>query len=391
MDAADAPCAGPRRDPPADVVRPAAPADRLGVPDDAAPMISLRGHKAPVWAIWGLIVLFGIIEAVAWIIAGSIPTRPGVVVQVVSAWTVMLILASLATRRIGTMAQRIRVHEHTPEETLGEIEQLQTQNAMLEIIARSVDVTLAFQALASRIARIVPCDRVGLALLSEDGQEFQTYTARVHEEERRARPRPEVVFKVEQTLLGSVVRSREALIIGDVSEAAVDFLDANVLHSAGFGSVMIVPLVSKGRVVGTLNLVQRHKRAYRPEHAAAIQPIAEIFAVAVIAQQLQIALGKYKSMEAMSELTLSIATEINGALQTIIGQCDLLDREYPDPNLQRDLSTVVNQAQRIAALLERMRFAASERLREVEAAVAVTQAGIPSSPEAYGSDVETEQ
>jgi GAF domain-containing protein len=353
-------------------------------------MSPLRDHKAPVWVIWGLIVVFGIIEAAAWFVAGGIPTRPGVLVQVVSAWIVMIVLASLATRRIGSMAQHIRVQEHTHAETLGEIEQLQTQNAMLEIIARSVDVTLAFQALASRIARLVPCDRVGLALLDESGQEFQTYTARVHEEERRARPRPEVVFKVEQTLLGSVVRSREALIVSDLSEAAPDFLDANLLHSSGFSSVMIVPLVSKGRVVGTLNLVQRPKRAYRPEHAAAIQPIAEIFAVAVIAQQLQVSLGKYRSMEAMSELTLSIASEINSALQIIVGHCDLLERSYPDPTLQRDLATVVRQAQRIAGLLEKMRMAASERMREVEAEVAVTQAGIPSSPEAYGADAKSE-
>src|SRR4029079_5840681 len=250
-----------------------------------------------------------------------------------------------------------------------------------EIIARSVDVTLAFQALASRIARLVPCDRVGLALLTENGQEFQTYTARVNEEERRARPRPEVVFKVEQTLLGSVVRSREALIIGDISEAAADFLDANLLHSSGFASAMIVPLVSKGRVVGTLNLVQSVTRGYRPERAAAIQPIAEIFAVAVIAQQLQVALGKYRSMEAMSEMTLSIAAEINSALQTIIGHCDLLERGYPDPNLQRDLATVVRQAQRIEELLAKMRTAAHDRMREV--APAVTEAGIPSSPEEF--------
>src|SRR3954464_11977695 len=160
-------------------------------------MISLRDYKAPVWAIWGLIGLFGVIEAAAWITAGGIPTRPGVVVQVVAAWIVMLILAVLATQRIGTMAQQIRVQEPTHETTLGEIEQLQTQNAMLEIIARSVDVTLAFQGLASRIVRLVPCDRVGLALLSENGEEFQTYTARVKEEERRVRPRPEIVFKVD--------------------------------------------------------------------------------------------------------------------------------------------------------------------------------------------------
>ena len=292
-----------------------------------------------------------------------------VLVQVGTAWMVMIILASLATRRLQSQARRIKGYEHSHQETLGEIEQLQTQNAMLETIARSADATLAFLALAPRIAQLVPCDRVGLALLTEDGQEFQTYTARVHEEERRARPRPEVVFKVEQTFLGSVVRSREALIIGDVSLAAADFLDANILHSSGFGSALIVPLVSKGRVVGTLNLVQRAKNAYRPEHVSAIQPIAEVFAVAVIAQQLQVSLGKYRSMEAMSEMTLSIATEINSALQTIIGHCDLLERGYPDPNLQRDLATVVRQAQRIEGLLGKMRTAAHERMREVEAAV----------------------
>ena len=340
-----------------------------------------RDHHAPVWVIWGLVGLFGVIEAVAWILAGGVPRRPGVLIQVGTAWIVMVALASMATRRIGSMAQRIQAHEHTHQETLSEIEQLQTQNAILEIIARSVDVTLAFQALASRIARLVPCDRVGLALLSEDGHEFHTYTARVHEEERRARPRPEIVFKVEQSLLGSVVRSREPLIVSDIGEAAVNYLDANVLQTSGFGSALIVPLVSRSRAVGTLNLVLRAKNVYRSEHLQAIMPIAEIFAVAVIAQQLQVSLGRYRTMEAMTELTLSISAEINSALQAIIGHCDLLQRGYPDPNLQRDLATVVAQAHRIADLLQKMRVAANERMKEAEA---VVQSGIPSSPEEYG-------
>lgn len=345
-------------------------------------------RRAARW-IWGLIVAFAVIEGTAWALMGGVPRRAGVLVQVLSAWAIMITLAVLATRRFEHLARRILAHETTHEATLGELEQLQTQNAMLEIIARSIDVTLAFQALASRIARLVPCDRVGLALLDENGQEFQTYTARVQEEERRTRPRPEVTFKLEQTILGSVVRSREALIVPDIAETAADYLDSNVLHSSGFGSALIVPLVSRGRVVGTLNLVQRAKHAYQPEDIARIQPIAEIFAVAVIAQQLQVSLGKYRSMEAMSEVTLSIASEINSALQTIIGLCDLLERGYPDPNLQRDLATVVSQAQRIAALLDNMRTAANERMKEVEAAV--SQAGlqpspvaIPSSPEAFG-------
>src|SRR5437588_3376026 len=243
-------------------------------------------YSAPLWVIWGLVGVFGVIEAVAWASAGGVPRRPLVLIQVLSAWTVMIILASLATRRIGSMALRIRAHEHTHEATLGELEQLQTQNAMLEIIARSVDVTLAFQALASRIARLVPCDRVGLALLSDNGEEFQTYTARVQTDERRIRPRPDVVFKLDQTILGSVVRSREALIIDDISLAAADFLDANILHTSGFGSALLVPLVSKGRVVGTLSLVQRAKNACPPEHISGIQPIADVLGGGVIAHQL---------------------------------------------------------------------------------------------------------
>jgi GAF domain-containing protein len=260
--------------------------------------------------------------------------------------------------------------------------QLQMQNAMLQTIARSVDVPLAFQTLASHIARIVPCDRMGLALISENGQEFQTYTARVREEERRARPRAELVFKVDTTALGAVVRSREPMIADDLQQYAADYIDVNVLYSAGFRSAIIMPLVSKGRGVGTLNAVSRTKNAFNAAHVRALEPVAEILAVAHVAQQLQVAVGKYRSMEVMSELTLSIAADINSALQTIIGHCDLLERGYPDPALQRDLATVVRQAQRIADLLDKMRASAQERLREVSDTVAL--GGIPPSPEAFG-------
>jgi signal transduction protein with GAF and PtsI domain len=344
-------------------------------------MIS-RHPRAAVIGIWGLVLVFAVIQLIAWTALGSISPTTIIVVQFVIAWLVILILAVVSTRRIGGLAQTITQHERARTATLDQVEQLEMRNAILQIISRSVDVPLAFQALAQRIVRLVPCDRVGLALLSDDGQEFQTYTARVNQVERRSRPRPDVVFKADRTALGSVVRSREPLIINDTRTHAPDFLDVNVLHTAGLESALLLPLVAKGRAVGTLNLVSRQTNAFYQEHIDALLPIAEIFAVAYVAQQLQIAVGKYQTMEAMSELTLSIASEINSALQTIIGHCDLLERGYPDPNLQRDLATVVRQAQRITSLLERMRAAAQDRLKEM--ADAVNQGGIPSSPEAYG-------
>jgi GAF domain-containing protein len=341
----------------------------------------LREDRAPVWAIW-LLIAFGAVQPLAWGLGVGLPRHPVALVPLLVVWIALLVLAAIATRRITALSRQLSQKEQDHSASLNEVDQLQTQNAMLDIIARSVDVPLAFQALAARVARLAPCDRVGLALLSEDGREFQTYTARVQQEERRTRPRPEIVFKVERTILGSVVRSREPVIIGDINAAAPDFLDANILLTSGFKSVLLMPLVSRGRAVGTLNVVSRQPDAFGQPHVDALHPIAEILAVAWVAQQLHMTLGKHRTMEVMSELTLSVAAEINSALQTIIGHCDLIGRGQTDVALQRDLQTIMGQAQRIDGLLDKMRTAAHERLREM--AHVMNQEGIPTSPEATG-------
>jgi signal transduction histidine kinase len=340
-----------------------------------------RARRARLWLIWGLVVAVILIQLAAWTLVGRESVSPSLVIGVAAGWVATLTLAVLASRRIGALSERLTERENAHRATLAEVEQLQTQNAMLQIVARSVDVPLTFQALALRVARLVPCDRVGLALLTETGQEFETFTARVHEDERRNRPRPDVVFKVERTVIGSVVRRVEPVIIDEMDAATAEFLDANVLFTAGFKSALVMPLVSKGRGVGTLNVVSRSERAFSTVHVDTLRPIAEILAVAHVAQQLHMLLGRYRTIEVMSEATLAVAAEINSALQIIIGHCDLLERGYPDPGLQRDLATVVRQAQRIAGLLERMRNTAHERLREV--ATTMEETGIPTSPEAY--------
>ena len=337
-------------------------------------------RRAASLAIWGLLAAFAALQAVAWMM-GSTPRRPWGVAQVVAGWAVMVVLATIATRRIDRLSAELTETEHAHRSTQTQVDQLQMHNAMLEVLARSVDVPLAFQSLAPRIARLVPCDRVGLALLTEAGDEFQTYTARVSEEERRSRPRPEVVFKADRTAIGMAVRSRQPLIINDVETDAHDYLDINVIQTSGFGSALLIPLVAKERAVGTLNVVSRRRNAFTQAHVDALLPVTEIFAVGYVAQQLQIALARHRTAEAMTELTLNVSAEINGALQMIIGHCDLLERDYPDPNLQRDLATVVRQAQRIAALLDKMRSASHERLAEIAGTAAQA-----TPPEAEGAE-----
>jgi GAF domain-containing protein len=302
---------------------------------------------------------------------------------IATGWLVIVGLGLMGASRFTRLRRTIDSREDEHRATLDQIEQLEAHNEMLQALARSTDVTIAFQALARRVARIVPCDRVGLALLKEGGHEFQTYTARVTERERRTRPRMDLEFNLDRTHIGHVARTCQPLIVDDFADQAADFLDANVLHQAGFQSGLVLPLISKNKAVGTLNVVSRMKSAFTDEHRAALAPIAEILAMAYVAQQLQQAVARFRTMEAMAELTLSIASEIQSALQTIIGHCDLLERGHPDPALQRDVAVITRQAQRIQDLLERMRTAAQDRLREMAGQV---PGGIPSGPEALNAE-----
>lgn len=316
--------------------------------------------------IWGLVVAVATIQTGTWVLADAAAPRPALLVQLVASWIVIIALAVLASRRIGRLTDSLTAREHAHRTTLDEVEQLQTQNAMLQIVTRSAAVRPAFQALAGRIARLVPCDRVGLALLTEQGEEFETSTARVEDSVPRGQSRPDVIFKVEGTAIGHVVRAGEPLLISDMRERVGDFLDLNVMHSSGFKSALIMPLMSEGRGVGTLNVVSRTASAFEPADIDRLRPIAEILAVAHVAQQLHMLVGKFRTIEAMAEVTLSIAAEINSALQTIVGHCELLRREYPAAALHTDLATIVIQAERIAALLDKMRTTTDERLKEVE-------------------------
>lgn len=309
----------------------------------------------------GSIVAFAALQVVAWTLTATARFPLGYAL-VVAGWIVMGVLALLATRKIERLSAELSRREDAHRATRLEVEQLQMHNTMMEILAQTVDVPRAFQSLAQRIARLVSCDRVGLALLTEDGREFHTYTARVNDERRNSRPRQDLVFKTDGTTIGAVVRTRQPLIVDDTALEAPDFLDINVLHSSGFASALVIPLVSNEKAVGTLNVVARRRGAFDQQHVRALLPVAEILAMAHVAQRLQAAAAKHRTMESMTELTIAVSTDINNALQTIAGHCDLIERAHPDPRLHRDVDTIVRQVRRISALLDRMRAASHDRL-----------------------------
>ena len=188
------------------------------------------------------------------------------------------------------------------------------------------------------------------------GQEVLTYSARVSEPERRRRPRPELKFSLERSLFGEVIRTCEGQVLSDLARHASEFQGA-----------------------GALAVISRQRSAFSPSQSEALQPLAEVLAFAFVAQQQQHALEKFQMMESMSDTTFALASEINGALQAVVGEAAILRRQHPQ--LGEELDQVIHHAERTLALLERMRAAARERLGEAD-----LTAAIPSGPEAFGEE-----
>lgn len=310
---------------------------------------------------------------------GYISASATVPVLLMLAWSLIIVLTVRASRHTQSLKEEITTTQSQHQATLDQVEQLEALNEMLVTLGRTKDVGLAFQGLSRRVGRLVHCDRLGLAVLHENGHEVQTYLSRVSEPERRRRPRSEVAYRLDRSLFGQVMRSCETVVIEDFATQSLDYVDLLDLAAQGFRSAIVLPLMSRNRAIGTLTAISRAPNAFTAEHRDAMQPMAEVLAFAFIAQQQHAALQRYRSMDTLAEMSLTLSTDVNSALQSIIGQCGVLEALRPDS--AEDVRVILSQADRIAMLLERMRTAAQERLRDT--AAPTQSVGIPSSPEEF--------
>lgn len=334
-----------------------------------------RALQLTVIATAALQVLVWAASGRGWLSAGQ-----ATALHLLITWGAIFALALAAARAVTHLTTELQTKRVQHEATLSEVDQLGTLNEMLTTAGQSKDVGLAFQALARRIGTLIPCDRLGLALVKDDGQSLQVYSSRVSEPERRRRPRAELQFGLERSIFGQVIRTCDPVLVEDTRAFASDFHDAGVLASQGFHSLLILPLVSRNRAIGALTVISKRAAAFDSSHRDLLQPIAEVLAFAYVVQHQYLALDRFKSMESTAETTLAMAADINSSLQVIAGQCGILQKLHPEA--ATEIAAIAHQTERITTLLDRMRGAADDRLRE-----AAAHAGsIPSSPEDFADD-----
>lgn len=234
------------------------------------------------------------------------------------------------------------------------IENLKASNALLRTLASTPDISQSLFELALRIRAIVPCDRVGLALLTEDRAGYSTYTARLDQRSPTSPAHSELHFPRGSSIIDEIVTAREGRVIDEVDAFAPKYLDVNVIRTAGFRSFVLVPLIYEGEAVGTLNLVSRRPGAFSQADLHTLKPVAEALASAYGTRRLANAYARHQMGNELSELTFAFANDMSGAVQAIIGQCELLAKEWRDPTVERELAGMLQQARRLREILSQM-------------------------------------
>ena len=175
-------------------------------------------------------------------------------------------------------------------------------NAVSEIVSQSLEIEQVLNGALTKVVEVMDVEVALLFLLHEEAQELELKTYHGVSEEFAAGVRG---IKLGEGFMGRVAESGEPLLVKDASHDPR--LTREVVASERLHAGLIVPLKSKGKVVGTLCVAMRRPREFSPEEVELLTAIGNEIGIAmenarlyeeerVIAQRLRASETEYREL-----------------------------------------------------------------------------------------------
>jgi len=237
---------------------------------------------------------------------------------------------------------------------VGLVQQLETRGAEL---ARKVDELEALRAVGEAVSSTLDLEDVldtiverAVALTGTDGGSIMEYVERDRRFVVRSvyRTAPEVVeqlrsvsIDLDKTLVGRAALERRPIVVPDL--AAVD-LDPHleILHGAGWSSLVAVPLLREDTIVGSLIVRRRRTGDFSREVVDLVETFASQSALALLNAQLfrelkEQSLALELASRHKSEFLASMSHELRTPLNAVLGFSEvLLERMFGDINERQE-------------------------------------------------------
>ena len=181
-------------------------------------------------------------------------------------------------------------------------------------ISSSVDLRIVLNILLGQAVTLLEVDASAVLLVNDRTQRVDHFVSRGFHTSLIDR----ASVRVGHGLPGKVVAERQAVSIPDLSKVSVDATCSLLVASEGFGSYAAAPIVSKGKVLGVLELFTRRPRERDSEWVDFLVALAGQAAIAI--ENIELFEGLQRSN---AELTLAYDATIEGWSRAL----DLRDKE----------------------------------------------------------------
>lgn len=243
-------------------------------------------------------------------------------------------------------------------------ERLAVINALDRAIYQgSLDLRQLFETFTAQAGRLVPYDRMSLALLEGDQYHLLAVEPGLSPGIGREHWLPR-----QGTSFEWAIEHNQTLVRADITQPPHFSTDA-LLIPAGIRSTVVVPLVARGRALGTWNMARCQPNAFAPEEIAIFETVAGQLAIALdnvrlhqdLAEQAARLRQAYSQLEQADqlkdEMIQNISHELRMPLTIVRGYLELiLDGalgEVP-PGLEEALRTASRRTDEIVEIVERI-------------------------------------
>jgi formate hydrogenlyase transcriptional activator len=147
------------------------------------------------------------------------------------------------------------------------------------VLVSELDIRELFPSITACLRRVMPSEYSSLALLEDNGTRLRNH-ALVFEGNPEIIPQGYTVA-VDETPAGQAIQTRQPAVFDRQVLARYPSLLAQRLADAGLRSLCSIPLITRNRVLGTLNIGSTKERAFAPSDIDFLSQVASQAAIAI--------------------------------------------------------------------------------------------------------------
>ncbi|MFQ5455047.1 MAG: HD domain-containing phosphohydrolase [Nitrospirota bacterium] len=201
-----------------------------------------------------------------------------------------------------------------------EIETISVMSAIDKAIISNMDMDDIMDIVKENVKRLVPSKCISITILN---QKFNTFSITLHE---GCNAEKNIVIRIDENIfLNETIRTKRPVMVPDLySEKNLPSMERMLIKEYGINSLLAVPLMARGKTIGTLNFGSEITGFFTEEHISTASHIATQVAIAIENARMY---KQQKREAAISSALLKTSELLNSTI-------------YPDEVLNKILDSV---------------------------------------------------